>query len=115
MNIAVISTGEPSAVLRRTVSTREWEAYSQNAADIAAALAALGHAVVRLTDGPALVGALSHVRPDLAWVCSGGIQSRDPATHLPAVLEMLGLDYVGATPLAAGLADHKARGKGAAA
>jgi D-alanine-D-alanine ligase len=51
------------------------------------------------------------MRPDAAWICSGGIQGQDPATHLPALLEMLGLAYVGSTPLAAGLADNKAKAK----
>ncbi len=111
MKIAVIHTGARSAVLRQTSNTREWEAYRDNASDIAAALDALGHDVIRLTDGRTLVDSLSQVRPDLAWICSGGIQGRDPATHLPALLEMLGLDYVGSTPLAAGLADNKARAK----
>jgi len=111
MRVAVISTGERSAVLRRTVSRREWEAYGENAADIAASLSSLGHEVVRLTDGRSLIDALGETCPHLAWVCSGGIQGRDPATHLPALLEMLGLDYVGSPPLAAGLADNKARAK----
>jgi D-alanine-D-alanine ligase len=111
MRIAVISTGDRSAVLRRTISRREWEGYAENAADIAASLTALGHDVVRVTDGRGLNDALDETHPQLAWVCSGGIQGRDPATHLPGLLEMLGLDYVGSPPLAAGLADNKARAK----
>jgi len=111
MRIAVIHTGGTSSVLRQTLNTREWEAYRDNATDIASALGALGHEVVRLTDGRDLVASLSDVRPDVAWVCSGGIQGHDPATHLPGLLEMLGLDYVGSTPLSAGLADNKARAK----
>ena len=111
MKVAVIHTGNQSAVLRRTVNTREWEAYRQNATDIAAALASLGHDARRLTDGRALIDALSELRPDLAWVCSGGIQGHDPATHLPGLLEMLGIDYVGSRPLSAGVADNKARAK----
>ena len=111
MKIAVIHTGDRSSVLRQTLNTREWEAYCDNATDISSALGALGHEVVRLTDGRHLVDSLSAVRPDVAWVCSGGIQGHDPATHLPGLLEMLGLDYVGSTPLPAGLADNKARAK----
>jgi D-alanine-D-alanine ligase len=107
----VIHTAEPSAVLRRTVNTREWEGYRDNARDIASAIDALGHQAVRLADGRTIVDALSDEAPDLAWICSGGIQGRDPATHLPALLEMLGLEYVGSRPLAAGLADTKARAK----
>jgi D-alanine-D-alanine ligase len=111
MKIAVIHTGARSSVLRQTLNTREWEAYGDNANDITSALGALGHDAVRLTDGRTLVDSLSEVRPDVAWICSGGIQGHDPATHLPALLEMLGLNYVGSTPLPAGLADNKARAK----
>jgi D-alanine-D-alanine ligase len=111
VKIAVVHTGARSSVLRQTLNTREWEAYGANAADITSALVALGHDAIRMTDGPQLANSLSEMRPDLAWVCSGGIQGRDPATHLPALLEMLGLDYVGSTPLAAGLADNKAKAK----
>jgi D-alanine-D-alanine ligase len=111
MRIAVISTGARSSVLRQTVNTREWEAYSENAADITSALSALGHDTIRLTDGRTLVDALTDAHPDMAWICSGGIQGHDPATHLPALLEMLGVDYVGSRPLSAGLADNKARAK----
>jgi D-alanine-D-alanine ligase len=109
--IAVIHTGDSSSVFRRTVNTREWEAYRDNAADIASALGVLGHEAIRLTDGRSLIAELSEQHPDLVWICSGGIQGRDPATHLPALLEMLGLDYVGSRPLAAGSADNKARAK----
>ena len=111
MKIAVIHTGAKSSVLRQTWGTREWEAYRDNATDITSALGALGHNAMRLTDGRTLVDSLSKVRPDVSWICSGGIQGHDPATHLPALLEMLGLDYVGSTPLPAGLADNKARAK----
>jgi D-alanine-D-alanine ligase len=111
MKIAVISTGARSSVLRQTASTREWEAYLQNAADITSALDALGHEAIHLTDGRRLIDELTIAGPDLVWICSGGIQGYDPATHLPALLEMLGLDYVGSRPLAAGLADNKARAK----
>ncbi|MGH8245133.1 MAG: D-alanine--D-alanine ligase family protein, partial [Gammaproteobacteria bacterium] len=111
MKIVVIHTGARSSVLRQTLNTREWEAYAGNATDITSALYALGHEAIRLTDGPSLVDSLIELRPDVAWICSGGIQGRDPATHLPGLLEMLGLDYVGSTPLPAGLADNKARAK----
>ncbi|HET8625242.1 MAG TPA: hypothetical protein VFM14_16905 [Gemmatimonadales bacterium] len=111
MKVAVVHTGDASAVLRRTWNTREWEAYRDNAAHIASALEVLGHDVIRLTDGRLLIDALSKLQPNVVWICSGGIQGHDPATHLPALLEMLGLDYVGSRPLAAGLADNKARAK----
>ena len=111
MKLAVIHTGDRDAVLRQAPSTREWEAYAENATDITAALRTLGHDATRLTDGRSLAQELARLQPDLAWVCSGGIQGRDPATHLPALLEMLGVPYVGSPPLPAGLADNKAQAK----
>ena len=111
MKIAVIHTGARSSVIRQTPNTREWEAYLDNALAITTALRDLGHDAVQLSDGLALIESLCELRPDVAWVCSGGIQGRDPATHLPALLEMLGVDYIGSAPLAAGLADNKAKAK----
>lgn len=108
---AVIQCGDFNQVIKRTGNTREWDAYRENAAAVSGALKRLGHEVVVLDDGFRLPGRLASLHPDLAWICSGGIQGHDPATHLPGLLEMLGIPYVGSRPLAAGLADHKAVAK----
>lgn len=111
MRIAVIHSGSSDSVLRRTVATREWEGYYENARSISQALDRLGHLTTVISDGIGAVNRLARLRPDLAWVCSGGIQGRDQACHLPALLESLGIPYVGSTPLAAGLCDDKSAAK----
>jgi D-alanine-D-alanine ligase len=111
---AVIKTGDFSRVTNRTCSTREWEAYDQNASEIADALRRLGHDVRILEDGFQLSAELHDFHPDIAWICSGGIQGRDQAAHLPGLLETMGIRYVGAPPLAAAMADNKYEAKMAA-
>jgi D-alanine-D-alanine ligase len=111
MRILLIRTGNTRQVLRKTFGTREWVDYRNNAASIRDALKELGHAVKVIPDGRRLTRRLAWWRPEMAWICSGGIQGRDPACHLPSTLESLGVPYVGATPLAAGLADDKITAK----
>jgi len=111
MITAVIRSGDYSRVIKRTFNTREWEGYEENAACISDALRRLGHTCHVLEDGIHLAQALSDLRPDLAWICSGGIQGRDSATHLPGQLEMLGIRYVGSTPLSSGISDNKVLAK----
>jgi len=111
MKIAVINTGGHDQVLRRTVNTREWEAYKENSRDICEALCALGHEVINFSDGKDVINHLEQNQVNAAWICSGGIQGRNSISHLPAILEMLGICYVGPPPLAAGMADHKPAAK----
>jgi hypothetical protein len=102
MMIAVVSTGATSSVLRRTVATRDWEAYTSNAAEIGSTLEVLGHEVIRLTDGRVLVDALSATRPIWCGPAAAEFRATIPATHLPGLLEMLGVSYVGSRRLPAG-------------
>lgn len=111
MRILVVRTGNTRQVLRESVQTREWTSYRNNSVSIRDALRELGHAVKVIPDGRRLSRRLAWFRPELAWVCSGGIQGRDPACHLPSALESLGIPYVGSTPLAAGIADNKLTAK----
>lgn len=111
MITAVIRSGDYSRVINRTYNTREWEGYGENAACISDALRKLGHTCHILEDGLHLSQTLAELRPDLVWICSGGIQGRDSATHLPGQLEMLGIRYVGSTPLASGISDNKVLAK----
>jgi len=111
MRIVVIHSGTGAAVLRRSMATREWEGYYENARSIAQALDRLGHSTTVISDGLNAVSRLARLQPDLAWVCSGGIQGHDQACHLPSLLESLGIPYVGSTPLAAGLCDDKSAAK----
>jgi D-alanine-D-alanine ligase len=114
INAAIIKTGDFSRVTRRTCSTREWEGYQENATEIAGALRQLGHDVRILEDGYQLSAELHDLEPDIAWICSGGIQGRDQAAHLPGLLEMTGIPYVGSPPLPAAMADNKHEAKMAA-
>lgn len=108
MRIAVVKSGTRLNVLFPNIRVREWEGYEHNARDICSALSELGHEALPISDGKELPTMLERLRIDMAWVCSGGIQGRDPLAHLPSILEMLGVPYVGSPPLAAGMADHKA-------
>lgn len=111
MRIAVIRAPAVGDAVRRTFHVREPEGYEENARDISAALEELGHEAVVLRDGSALAATLHALKPDVAWVCSAGGQGRDPMAHLPAVLELCGVPYVGSPPLAAAIADHKPTAK----
>jgi len=63
------------------------------------ALASLGHEVRRLPAGRAFVDALREARPDIVFNIAEGEGGRCREAHLPAVLEMLGVPYVGSDPL----------------
>lgn len=63
------------------------------------ALAALGHDVLRLGAGPRIVDALRTLRPDIVFNIAEGEGGRCREAHVPALLEMLGIPYVGSDPL----------------
>lgn len=64
------------------------------------ALAALGHEVVRLGAGPGILDALRAApRPDLVFNIAEGEGGRCREAHVPALLELLGIPYVGSDPL----------------
>src|SRR5262249_43570904 len=46
-------------------------------------------------------------RTHMAWLNTGGVQGYDPIAHAPAMLEMLGVPYVGHDPLTATTLDNK--------
>ncbi len=110
-HVAVIQAGDAHDVLYQVKATREWEGYRENVASICQALERINCRATLLADGIQLPARLQACRPDVAWICSGGIQGRDQAAHLPGLLEMLGLPYVGASPLSAALSDNKIRAK----
>jgi D-alanine-D-alanine ligase len=109
--IAVIHGGDadaPGAVLRRTYNPRPWKSYERVADDIAAALRRLDFAAVELfADDIRLAERLAAFGADLAWLNTGGVQGEAPMAHTPALLEMAGIPYVGASPLNAALLDAK--------
>ncbi len=75
-------------------------------------LAADGHEVVALGDGPELVKALVGDPVDLVWNMARGVgQSRARESRVPGALELLGIPYVGSDPVAVGLACDKLMAK----
>ena len=67
---------------------------------ISAMLRGLGHVVVQLGDGPALLRRLLDEPPDFVFnIAEGHGVSRSREARVPAVLEMLGIPYSGSDPL----------------
>ncbi len=66
---------------------------------IADALAFLGHEVVRLGAGPRILETLRKDRPDIVFNIAEGEGGRCREAHVPALLELLGIPYVGSDPL----------------
>jgi D-alanine-D-alanine ligase len=63
------------------------------------ALASLGHEVTRLGAGPGIIDALRECRPDIVFNIAEGEGGRCREAHVPALLEMLGIPYLGSDPL----------------
>ncbi len=111
LRISVVYGGNKSAtgaVLRQAPNTRSWKSYESVACDIATALTRMGFSKVAvMADDMRLTGRLKSARTAMAWLNSGGVQGRNAISHAPAMLEMLGVPYVGHDPLTAGLLDSK--------
>jgi D-alanine-D-alanine ligase len=111
LRLAVVYGGNadaPGAVMRRTYNPRPWKSYEAVARDIASALKDLGFARVEVfPEDKHLAGRLAVFEPDLVWLNTGGVQGDAPMAHAPALLEMLGIPYVGPSPLNAATLDAK--------
>ncbi|MEM7588084.1 MAG: D-alanyl-alanine synthetase [Acidobacteriota bacterium] len=111
LRIAVVYSGDPrdpSAIIHRTHQARVWKSYEGVARDIAAALERLGFSkVFLLREGRDLGAHLQRAEVHLAWLNCGGIQGFDPLAQAPALLEGLGIPYVGHRPASATLLDNK--------
>lgn len=111
MRIAVIYGGDKShkgAVIHETSNPRSWKSYQAVAEDIATSLERLGFRnVILVADDMRLGTTLQREKIDLAWLNTGGVQGYNPLSHAPAMLEMLGVPYVGHDPLTAGTLDNK--------
>jgi D-alanine-D-alanine ligase len=111
LRIAVIYGGNkdtPGSVIYPTINPRPWKSYQQVAEDIAGALQELGfHQVCVLPDDMHIGQHLHEMGAHLAWLNTGGVQGYEPLTHTPALMEMLGIPYVGHDSLSAGLLDNK--------
>jgi D-alanine-D-alanine ligase len=111
LHLAVVFGGnraEPGAVLNQTFNTRAWKSYEAVAQDIVDALRRLGFRhVSMLPDDMRLVDGLQREGAQMAWLNTAGVQGHNPSCHAPAMLEMLGIPYIGHDPLAVTILDNK--------
>jgi D-alanine-D-alanine ligase len=111
MHLAVIFGGDKSAsgsVVYQSHNTRSWKSYEAVAQDIADALGRLGFRHVDLIPEDMRLGDRLRRRGiHMAWLNTGGVQGYNPTAHAPAMLEMMGVPYVGHDPLAATTLDIK--------
>jgi len=109
--IAVVYGGDknqPGAVIQRVHNPRDWKSYKHVACDIQDALKELGFGYVTLLpDDMRLPQRLADDGISLVWLNTGGVQGYNSISHAPAMLEMLGLPYIGHHPLNATLLDNK--------
>lgn len=111
LRIAVIHGGDKTvdqAVIYQTHNPRSTKTYEVVAHDIANSLKDLGfkHIFV-LPDDMTLGDRLREHQIHLAWLNTGGVQGYSPVCHTPAILEMLGVPYVGHNPLNSSILDNK--------
>ncbi len=111
LKMAVVFGGDKNndgAVINHTGNPRAWKSYEGVAGDIAAALKRIGITdVIVVPEDMRLGERLRQHGTHLAWLNSGGVQGYAPVCHAPAMLEMLGIPYVGHDPLTAAILDNK--------
>ena len=111
MQIAVVYGGDKTvegAVINQTINTRSWKSYQAVAEDIGESLRRLGAKNVHLlAEDMGLARKLSELGIDLVWLNTGGVQGYNPMSHASALLEMVGIPYVGHDPLTASTLDNK--------
>jgi D-alanine-D-alanine ligase len=111
LRLAVIHGGDKAienAVINPSGNPRSWKSYRSVALDIANAMLRLGcgHVTV-MPDDMRLGQRLRDERVHIAWLNTGGVQGHCSIAHAAAMLEMLGIPYVGHDPLAAATLDNK--------
>jgi D-alanine-D-alanine ligase len=111
LRLAVVFGGDktaPGAVINQFPNARSWKSYEKVAEDLAAALQRLGFEVVELVPDDMRLGErLRTAGVNFAWLNTGGVQGLGSMCHAPAMLEMMGIPYVGHGPLAVGSLDFK--------
>ena len=111
LRIAVIFGGDKTAegaVINTTINPRSWKSYETVAKDIAGALNRLGFEHVQVMPEDMRIG--ERLRDNgihMAWLNTGGVQGYISMSHSAAMLEMLGIPYIGHDPLTAGMLDSK--------
>ncbi|MEG3975555.1 ATP-grasp domain-containing protein [Microcoleus sp. herbarium8] len=111
LRIAVVFGGNcdrQGAVIYKTHNPRSWKSYEIVAREIARALTEIGfqHVFV-IPDDMNLPAQLKEQKIHLVWLNTGGVQGYNPVCHTPALLEMLGMPYVGHNPLNSSTLDNK--------
>lgn len=111
MRVAVVYSGcktDPGRVLFEGYNTRPWKSYEEVANNIADTLKQAGFLHVSIfPEGVDLLEKLNRHKIDVVWINSGGVQGIDPVCHLPALLEMAGIPYIGHNPANASILDNK--------
>ncbi|MEG4108323.1 ATP-grasp domain-containing protein [Microcoleus sp. S13_C5] len=111
LRIAVVFGGDcdrPGSVIYKTHNPRSWKSYEVVAREIAKALAEIGfQQVFVMPDDMNLPEQLKQKSIHLVWLNTGGVQGYNPVCHTPALLEMLGMPYVGHNPLNSSILDNK--------
>lgn len=111
LRLAVIFGGNKStadSVLYPAHNSRSWKSYEAVAEDIAASLRRVGFKHVEtMPEDMKLGDRLRRSNIHMAWLNTGGVQGNNSAAHASAVLEMLGVPYVGHDPLTATTLDNK--------
>ncbi|MGY0217431.1 hypothetical protein ACWJJH_08570 [Endozoicomonadaceae bacterium StTr2] len=111
LSIAVIHGGDKDdkgSCFYKTFNPRATKTYEPVARQIAEALQQCGYErVVTLPENARLVDELQKNSVDIVFCNSGGLQGYNPMSHLPALMEMVGLPYVGHNPVNATLLDNK--------
>ncbi|KNY25343.1 D-alanyl-alanine synthetase [Pseudobacteroides cellulosolvens] len=111
LRIAVIYGGdskEAGSVLYSTYNTRSWKSYKTVASEIKTSLEQIGFKNVFLfPDNMELTKNLKDNRIHMVWLNTGGVQGDNPMCHTAALLEMLGIPYVGHSPMNYTILDNK--------
>jgi D-alanine-D-alanine ligase len=111
LRLAVIFGGDKrssGSVVYQAHNARSWKSYQAVAEDIADSLRRSGCRHVEVIPEDMQLG--ERLRRDgihMAWLNSGGVQGYNSAAHASAMLEMLGIPYVGHDSLAATTLDNK--------
>lgn len=111
LRLAVIYAGDkvrPGAVKYPAQNVRDWKSYEEVARDIQVTLQEAGFQhVFLMPDDRTLFDQLERHDIQFAWLNTGGVQGYNPTSHAPAMLEMIGVPYIGHDPLNVSLLDNK--------
>ena len=88
------------------MNARSWKSYHSVAEDIAESVERQGaRKVTLLADDMRLGERLQQENIDIVRLNTGGVQGRSPMSHGAAMLEMMGVPYLGHDPLMSAILD----------